>query len=504
MADITKVTTPMIPRENMGTQRPVSDQAFELTDQTKVHKPRGENAKITDQEAGKQALRDMLGRAAMAPLLRDGTETIQQLQKMITMLQMGISTSDIVNMDPMKELVNSLFVNPDALIGLLLEQDEAATLFKGEPFDVLRDILAKFEGNINVKQAIAALLKSFEFNVNLDNSIKTILYQCENLLDFMFSQDRTQFGDYLDNLAKMLLPKQAKPQQQDGQVQQQDGQAGKLGASPYAGSELGVEPKEAAAILKNNLLPLLGEIVVKYYQSENIRDMVMVVVHNLVRVDKGTPEALRESVDNLVEILSKLANLNANFADSLNMALARGAEQAKLAENDVMTKIATIIANTLRSTQNNPNAMRQAEYLLMSMLQNQSSMMSLHHFILPLDLPGEGRIYAEMYVDPDSEEAKKDGRDDNGRKIFIAAESERHGTMELCFWESGERVELAMWCPRALVDAFKLMKRPLSELMLYHGYTLTSYSVDELTRAHSIIQVFPKLLELKVGIDVKI
>ena len=483
MAEITKVTTPMIPRENMGSHRPATDQAFELNNPTRVPTTRNEN-QVRDRESGGQALRDMLGRTAMAPLLRDGTDTVQQLQKMVSMLQMGISTSEIVNMDPMRELVRSLFVAPEHLANLLIEQDGAASLFKGEPFNILRDILSRFEGNPNVKQSIASLLKTFEFNVNLDNSVKTILFQCENLLDYMFSQDRKQFGSYLDNLAKMLLPNR------------------EMG-EPGAGSQLGVEPKEAAAILKNNLLPLLGEIVVKYYQSESIRDMVMVVVHNLVRVDKGTPEAMREAVNDLVDTLSRLANLNERFGESLAEALAKSADQVKLAGNEVMEKIATIIANTLRSQEDNPNAIRQAEYLLMSMLQNQNSLMNILHFLLPLNLPGEERVYAEMYVDPDSEEASH-GKEEKGRKIFLAAESERHGPMEICFWENGERVELAIWCSGALVEPLKAIKRPLADVMLYHGYTMATFSVEELSRPHSIIQVFPKLLDRKVGIDVKI
>jgi len=488
MAEITKVTTPMIPRENLGSHRPATDQTFELNNPNRVPTTRNEN-QVKDRDAGGQALRDMLGRAAMAPLLRDGAETVQQLQKMVSMLQMGISTSEIVNMDPMRELVRSLFVAPDRLADVLLEQDGAASLFKGEAFNVRRDILGRFENNPNVKQSIASLLKTFEFNVNLDNSIKTILFQCENLLDYMFSQDRKQFGSYLDNLANMLLPNR------DAEEQKQD--------APYAGSRLGVEPKEAAAILKNNLLPLLGEIVVKYYQSESIRDMVMVVVHNLVRVDKGTPEALREAVTDLVDTLSRLANLNERFGDSLAESLARSADQVKLAGNEVMEKIVTIIANTLRHHEDNPNAMRQAEYLLMSMLQNQNSLMNILHFILPLNLSGDERIYAEMYVDPDSEESKN-GKDEKGRKIFLAAESERHGPMEMCFWENGERVELAIWCSQSLLEPLRAIKRPLNDVMLYHGYTMTAFSVEELGKPHSIIQVFPKLLDRKVGIDVKI
>ncbi len=205
MAEITKITTPMLPKENLGSKRPVTEQAFALNDPTKVNKP-DQDKNIREREAGGQALREALTRSAVAPLLRGTNDAIVQIQKMMAMVQMGISTSDIVGSEPMKELLRSMFVPTDQLLALLMEQEGAGILFKGDAFDVLRDILGKFPENPNVKAAVTNLLKVFEHNVNLDNSVKTILYHCEGLLDYMFAKDRAQFGEYLDNLSATLLP----------------------------------------------------------------------------------------------------------------------------------------------------------------------------------------------------------------------------------------------------------------------------------------------------------
>lgn len=535
MAEITKITTPMIPKENLGSNRPVTEQAFHLHHPGKVNKAE-QDRDVRDREAGGQALRETLGRTAVAPLLRGTNDGIAQIQKMVAMLEMGLATSDIIATNPMRELLNALFVSPDRLLDLLLQQDETGILFQGEAFDVLRDILGKFPDNPAIRDAVTNLLKVFEYNVNLDHSVKTILYQCENLLDYMFSGDRAQFGEYLEKLADMLMPNHSPTSHALATAGLLDREGNLLlphpdrpglhpatgqplteeelalldqlrrdpGLSAYSDNRLGVEPSEAAKVLKNNLLPLLGEVVVKYHQSEGIRDLVMVVVHNIVRVDKGTPESLEDAVGRLIDTLSRVANLGEHFEASLHESLVRGANKARFSENEVLGKLASVVSQTLHNSEATPVALRQAESLLLSLLQNQSSMMNVLHFILPMETP-DGRIYSEMYVDPDSGERPRGGsEEERARKIFLSVEAESVGSMELQFLESGHKVEFSMWCAEGLVEPLRRIKRSLADLMLVHGYTLTGFEVDELVSHHSIVQVFPKLLDRKVGIDVRI
>ena len=524
MAEITKVTTPMIPRENLGSKnKPVTDQAFELTDPSKVHRPGQDGSKIMDQQRdGSAVLRDSIGREMMAPLLKTTTDLVHAFQKITVLLQMGISTSEIMNNAEVRELLEAMYLQPEQLAQALKEQDASAVLFKGAAFDVLRDVMAKFEGNPKITNAVAHLLKTFEQNVNTDNSIKTILLTCRNLLDYMFSKDRAQFSDYLQGLSDMLLPEvppeavegaaeKAAQQQADGdELPQQPAQE----AAPEAGKQadaaklpegartLGVDQREAAQILKGNLLPLLGEIVVKYNQNDKIRDMVMVVVHNIVRVDQGSDDALQEAVTKLISELRILANLPENFEKQLTDAVMRSSDLVKDAQDNTMSRLTEIIARTLSSPTANPATLRQAETLLLSLLQNQSSMMNVLHFILPMETD-QGKLFAEMYVDPDNEE--RVGRSqDNSRKIFLAFESDSLGNFELSFLEAAERVDFQMWCPEILVKNLSAMKRQIADIMQVHGYTMNSYQVAELVAPHSIADVFPKLMDRRMGVDVRI
>ena len=540
MAEITKVTTPMVSKENVGGKlRPVSDQAFDLTDPSKIHKSDHEG-KVADRQPEQPGanLKDSMGRAAIVPLLKNAGEIIQAFKKIAFLVEMGVSASDVANDAQVKELLESLFVPSDKLLNAILEQDKSAILFKGSVFDILHDILGKFEEFPKVRDAIANLLKSFDHNVNFENSIKTILYNSSSILDYMFTQDREQFADYLTGLAKMLLPQEKaakimaavnpmQAEQEDGEVpaHQKPGEEAQAGSQKAAAQQPEhqaktqspemqtakdgqaptveqVSQKEAARILKNSLLPLLGEIVTKYHQSEKIRDVMMVVIHNIVRADQGTPEALNDAVEKLLANLKQVANVPENFERNLLSLVQSSVEDATNTPNSVIEKLSEIISETLRSSEANPAVVRQAESMLISMLQNQGSIMDIMHFMLPVETP-IGKVFTELYVDPESEE--KAGRQTGkSRKIFLSIESDTYGSFELSFLETNGHVDFALWCPEDLLKPISGLKRHFGDIMQTYGYTMSNFAIDVMRGQHSVAEVFPRLLNKKVGIDVQI
>jgi hypothetical protein len=261
--------------------------------------------------------------------------------------------------------------------------------------------------------------------------------------------------------------------------------------------------KEIAQILKGNLLPLLGEIVVKYNQNGKIRDHVMVAVHNTVRVDQGTPEAVRAAISKLVRELRQVANLPEDFPRNLTDAIFQNSREAKQADNRVMEKLVDVINEALRSEQSSPAAIRQAETLLLSLLQNQSAIMDVLHYVVPIQMNGEQMI-AELYIDPDSDNGGGKTEGKSSRKVFLAFETKAHGAFELSFLQTGDRVDFSMWCPGVLVGGLSGMKRYFSTVMQAHGYTMNSFTIDEYKRPQSVAEVFPNLLNRRVGIDVRV
>jgi hypothetical protein len=409
--------------------------------------------------------------------------------------------------------------------------------------------MMKFPNSQKVKDAMANLLKVFDLHVNSHNSVKNILFSANSILDYMFSSDRAQFADYLDNLAEMLLPRaqaeelanQRAPEEQTQNPQ--EAQAAQQAQGPQSPPESRQLPaadaqapdkaqaqspdptlpppetetaenaakaqqaplpqKEAVAVLKNNLLPLLGEIVVKYYQNEKMRDTVMVVVHNMVRLDQGTPESLEAAVKKLAKELHHLANLPKNFEQQLLDVVKQNAIDAKTTPNEVVSKITDVVEQALLQPGANPAVLRQAENMLISMIQNQSSLMDILHFVIPFETQ-LGNVFSEFYVDPETDERVKGSTGEKSHKIFISVETEAHGQFELCFLSTGEQVDFSMWCPEGLVESLKGMKKYLGNIMQAHGYQMHGFAVDKMRAEHNVAEVFPRLLDKKVGMDVHI
>ena len=527
-SDITKITTPMLPKENIGNKyKPTTDQAFELTDPSKVHKTR-EEGRIDDKQRQSQMNLNM-GRAMMEPLFKDTIELMRVLQKMVSMVQTGVSVSEALNGDEIHQTLDDLFAPSGELSRLVQEQSEAAVLFKGEAFDALRDIIGKFPENPKLRESVAYILKTFEQGINAEKSIKTILSNCYNLLDYMYTKDREQFNSYLGGLAKMLLPDPGSnvgksegenleaalpPVTQEEALKEamqrmtrHEGESSVIkepGEGAVGGPAYLSDQREAARLLKNNLLPLLGEIVNKYHQNSNIRDIVMVVVHNIVRVDQGTPEMLEKAVADLVRDLRQVANMPKDFEQNLLDTLMRARESVDKIPNSTIEKMINIISDTLRSQESTPAEIRQAELLLLSMLQNQNSLMNVLHFVLPMAEPDGSHVMAEIYVDPDNEEKSRKNSEERSVKLFLCFDSERHGSFEMSFLQTGETVNFSLWCPANLVMAIRGQRRSLAEMMAAHGYSMLRFDVEEFREPHSVGEVFPALLRQKVGMDVRI
>ena len=66
------------------------------------------------------------------------------------------------------------------MLNELINWEKGSTIFKGKFFDKLR-MLAKLEGEPNLKAAIVSILKHFDCYVHQRNSLKAIVMQAQNL-----------------------------------------------------------------------------------------------------------------------------------------------------------------------------------------------------------------------------------------------------------------------------------------------------------------------------------
>jgi hypothetical protein len=142
-----------------------------------------------------------------------------------------------------------------------------------------------------------------------------------------------------------------------------------------------------------------------------------------------------------------------------------------------------------------------AHNMLVQLIENESPVFALLHFLFPIKYRGED-VYAEVYVDKDCEEKKKGA--DNARNIFFIIQSEKFGNFEVDLLARDRSIELAVKCPSMLTDDVRDIRGDLRQMIEELGYRLTTYTVEDYHEAGTILQRFPKLAMRKAGIDVRI
>ncbi|MBR0597514.1 hypothetical protein [Sinanaerobacter chloroacetimidivorans] len=480
MADILKITSPISVNNkvhNLPKQLP-TDAVFDLTNPNLVVKnqPKAQNA---DEEGSRQTLLQNLNKEIFAPLMNSTRAQADSIRKLVLMAKLFETSSGIIT----ESFLDKMFIRPQELLGELLAREKGETIFQGEFFDSLR-MLAKMEGQPRVKEAVIAILKHFDCFVNQDSSLRSIVKQSQDLCGKLFKSDAEQLQQHITKLDMMI------------QLNKDN-------------------PKEIRAFLKNEFIPILGGLVRKYQSSEKIHSPVVAIIHHIVRYDKADSARLEEAIYQLGDELKPLTNLTDDDLAEMKQQLfelgrearekgtREGAEKSFLGNFGVETEdtdLPSLLSKALDSAA--PTKITGvAQNLLMYMLQNESPVMPLMHFIIPFRFLDEN-TYGEFFVDKDCKERK--GEANEARNIFFTIQSDKYGNFEVDLLERDKKIDLDIRCPELLISDLKEIRARMKGIIEDQGYRLTSYQVEAYQESQSILQRFPKLAQRKVGFDVKI
>jgi len=493
LVDSLKITTPIIPRDNVHNlpKQAPAEGVFDLTNPSVVIKtpPRNETAEKNPYE---QNLLQSLNKDILAPLFKDTNVLADGLKKIVLLSKVTASAEGVIP----KELVEKLFITPSEMLGTLLDREQGETVFSGVFFDNLR-ILSKIETQPRLRDAITAVLKYFDSYANQQNSLDAITTLNKSLPGQLLKADRPAVEACIARFNELL-------------------------------SSGGENHKEILKFLKNEYIPVLSQLVKRYNQEDKIRNNVMAVIHNVVRLDKGDPMRLEDAAINLNEELRIITNLSDESLEDLKNLLLLSAREARsgkpvgtaaalvvagegaeaVAEALATTAaakseekdLAHLIAKTLDSSEST-TMIRAAQNLLTYLVQSESPVLPIMHFMIPIRFEGDD-TYGEFFIDKDCEERKGDAK--KAQNIFFIIQSDKHGTFEVDLLAKDQFVELNIRCPEGLVDNIKGIRGRMRELVEGQGYRLSQYAVDKWKDNQSIVERFPKFAIRKAGIDVKI
>lgn len=543
MADILKVTTPLvdkIPQQNIRPAAPDPTAPFNLSDVTRVTQT-VDTSEILQQNTG-MAPGETEAPKILAELLSDPAVTASMIGS-ISLLQ------EIINLMPannaaltqeIEQLFGQLLLSPEDIVAELMRQEESTTLFKGDLFDQLRNIVDQNNGRPEIATGVGVLLKA----LNATLSRQDVLDSVANNLSFLGESvsSSAMLSGTLKGLADALR------------------QPGAMQNFPQ---------------LKQEVLQALNQLQGSVLFSPQMEKLVPLVIYNLSRYNDNPdflPDALalllanmdgegakQQLVDNLGAYLDKVlpgfektaaqpqtaegairqqglpaegkadaaqaqqplpSGLGAqNLARRLHdfytqsraaelfspigfeSTTARSVEQ----ESKVIDTLAKIIAKQAGSQEVQVLTGDKVDKIIESLLSSPSNFTPLLHFIVPVDTP-DARAFAEIWVDPiaGDDEPKKRGGQSDATHMLMVFDVEGIGRFESELYVQNKRIALNLLCPPAYVEEFRTVGPAIRQAVAATGYSFETINIDRLERTHSLMEVFTDLPYKRTGIDVKI
>ncbi|MDD4564741.1 MAG: hypothetical protein PHE79_04615 [Eubacteriales bacterium] len=510
MVDVLKITSTIPVNnkvQNLSNKLP-SDAVFDIENPNQVTK-QSPKTKNIDEESGRQSLLKNLNKEIFEPLLRSTRAQADSVRKLVLMARLFEMSSGILS----ERFLEKVFVTPQEMLTELMTWEKGSAIFKGEFFDSLR-MLAKLEGQPKLKAAIVSILKHFDCYVHQENSLNAIVKQGRDLANKLIKTEAAEIRQQIGILDTMIgLNK----------ISRQSVMAGQIPASePDATMDMDsiikqdkTSQAEIKAYLKNELIPVLGMVAKRHQGSDRIHNQVLAIVHNIVRYDKADPGLLEEAVFQLGDNLKPMTNLtDEDIIEMRKLVFENAIEEQKLAEKQNAEKrpvekygfepennnLATLLLRAMdKSGPSKINSL--AQNLLMNLVQSESPVLPLLHFTIPFRFMDEN-TYGEFFVDKDCGERRGGAKE--AKNIFFTIQSDKYGNFEVDLLARDNMIDLDIRCPDALVVPLKETRVKWKEIIEEQGFRLASYHVGVYQESQTILMRFPKLVDGKAGLNVKV
>lgn len=398
-------------------------------------------------------------------------------------------------------------------LGSLGEAEKAATEQAG-----LTEALAKAVNgnelggrNATLQNSLVSILRHFDCYASQDQSLQAISQQLSELQGRVFTADKSIVQDFINQLASLM---------------RETGGTSDGFSNPYsqvknslAGKDILQADQEAMnrtqEFLKDQLIPTLSKLVNKYSQAENVRNPVASIIHFVSRYDKANPSKLSGAVEQLAQSLKDVPTLTEKDINELKNLIMDAAKDlrmeqkvanvekdylAKFGESQEKTDVMGLLSQSL-DKDSPARVQKLALNLLSTMVDNESPVMPLMHFMVPIDYNGRN-TFLEMYVDKECEGRK--GKADSAVNIFFTIDSDDYGTFEVDMLERDGMIDLDIRAPEELQRDIRSAKNNIRSSIEESGFRLALYRVAPYSQSTSVASHFKELQAKSGGLDVKI
>ncbi len=468
MADILRVTTPLVNKSQMVETKPNVDLAtqFPVQDPTRVPRP-GSQSELLGQNNG--MLQQDETSALLLSLLKDPSVTVNFL-KSISSMEAVIKLLPVNNSPFTKEIeqmFGELLVPAEDIAAEMGRQEHGSTYFKGELFDLLRDALRQNPGQGELRDAAVSFLKA----MTLFHTRREALGSVANSLEY---------------LAKTLSASKSL--------------SGKL--LELAGRYRAEDAPRRFPDLRQDTLALFREVEESILFTQDTEKVLRMAIYNLSRYnDNGS--FLQESVSRmLIQLRGETAR--ETFLSNLQEFL----EQEKLPPQENRTALG-VLTRILQRQMSNEELMAissdKMEKIIHSLLSSPCNFTPLLHFVLPVQYQ-DIQSFAEVWINPNGGEDDRDRPEDGTRVIhmLLAFDVESIGRFELELFVRDKVIDFSLYCPPPYANIYDEVKNDLRSCAGKTGYRFGEIRVDRLDRPRSLMDVFKSLPYKRTGVDVTI
>ncbi|MCL1824288.1 MAG: hypothetical protein FWG44_08820, partial [Oscillospiraceae bacterium] len=144
-----------------------------------------------------------------------------------------------------------------------------------------------------------------------------------------------------------------------------------------------------------------------------------------------------------------------------------------------------------------------ASNLLQSLINAPGVFTPLAHYIIPLEVDGM-KSFGELWVDSEEENtaAKAAGRSPKYH-LFLTFEVEAAGRFELDLYANGQDVNLSFFYPESFSHRAGHLLSKVGKIIAQSGYSTKEIRTGPLLRPHDLTQIFPNILEKRMGFNIK-
>ncbi len=466
MADMLKISTPILPKNYVNSVRSnqqMPQDAFNLVDLSRVTKP-NESGETTNNNTLNLANQREIVRT-LSGLLTDPGLALASLKRLVLLSLISLNTgADPLTSTSFDGLVNSMMLSEGELLTEILSQQQGISAFQGEFFDSLRSLLAG-SANPQLRESVGQLLKAISGTVYARDILDSISANLEKFSALM--KGLPEVSEVFEKLAANFK---------------------------------NISPDDPAfPQLKDSLLSVLRELSDSIYANQKTMDLTTLIVYNLSKF-VNEKEAISSAFDKFTRFIPE--KMRETLIEQLNDYLATATKQSDSAplHSKVIDSLSELIRQHTQNTAGSLSGSAEVYALLQSLSSAPTVFTPLLHYILPFRNE-DGSALAELWVDPDSSGAGQTG--ERTTTVFFVADVEGLGQFEIELKVNEFRIDFRMFCPKEYTQYYQDFGTLIAESCQNMPYRFQSVSILPLEKARRLDEVFPRLAEKRIGIDVR-